>query len=49
MNIPIQEVAADMSWLLLRCMDINSEFAFMTLPGNMNECSVKNQSTDKIE
>lgn len=41
MDIPIQEVTADMSWFLLRCMDINSEFAFMTLPWDMNELSVK--------
>lgn len=42
MNIPIQEVATDMSWFLLRCMDINSEFALMTLPRDMNEFLVKN-------
>lgn len=36
-NVLINKITAQMYWFFLRCVHINREFAFMTLPKNMEK------------
>jgi len=35
--VPINKITAHMYWFFLRCMHINREFSFMTLPKMMEK------------